>query len=82
MALKVFILKLKDKAIQPSNKRKVEHLLVKHSGIKIGLKEAILAIDLVVENKEAQVLFNADKVDRIQAAFDQYGIEITPSIPK
>lgn len=80
MPLKLFTLKLEDIKIQPDNKRKVEHLLIKYSGIRISLKEAIDSINTVIVGDTAEVLFHSDKIAEIETAFLKHAILVQPKV--
>lgn len=80
MPLKVYTLQLKNEDTVFSNQRKIEHLLVKYSGIKISLNEAIVVINSVRVGRETEVLFNSDKLPVIEAAFEKYDVVVLPKI--
>lgn len=78
MPLKIFIIRLKDKETGLAQKRTVEHLFVKHSGVKITLPEAIQIITSVSVGNEVEVLLNSDKLAVIEEAFLKHGIVVGP----
>ena len=80
MPLKIFILSLKDKDTSLSNKRKVEHMLIKYSGIKISLGNAINIITAVSVGKEMEVLFNSDRFEEIETAFQKWSVVVAPKV--
>lgn len=77
MGLKLYIIKLKDKdAPLGSSTRNVEHLFVKHSGVKITLPDAINIIGSVNVGNDVEVLFNSNKIDIIEKAFSKFPVTI------
>ncbi len=80
MPLKIFILSLKDKDSSLSNKRKVEHMLIKYSGVKISLGESINIITAVSIGKDVEVLFNSDRILEIEGAFLKYSVLVSPKL--
>ena len=69
MALKIYLLKLKEEDTILKNKRNVEHLYVKYSGVRISLRESIDVISSVVAGREMEVLFNTNRIQEIEKAF-------------
>jgi len=81
MALKIFLLKLKEENSTFANKRKTEHLYRKHAGIKISLGDAIDVITAVGAGKTVEVLFNTNNLAKIEADFLNHSIVILPKDP-
>lgn len=80
MALKIYCLKLLEEHHSLPKKRKVEHLLVKYSGVKISLGTSIDMISSVEAGKVTEVLFRSQQLDTIQSEFSKYGIEVSPKV--
>ncbi|MCH2022517.1 MAG: hypothetical protein MK207_08580 [Saprospiraceae bacterium] len=78
MALKIYLLKLKEKDTVLKNKRNVEHLYVKYSGVRISLRESIDLISSVVLGREMEVLFNTNKIQEIENAFLKHNVIVCP----
>lgn len=78
MALKIFLLKLKEENSTFVNKRKTEHLYRKYAGIKISLENAIDVITSVGAGKTVEVLFNTNNLAKIETEFLKHSIVITP----
>lgn len=77
MPLKVYLLELKDKESPLEQKRRIEHLLVKYSGVRISLKDAVNSMNIVATGKAAEVLFNSDKITEIENAFFKYAVLVS-----
>lgn len=80
MALKIYLLQLLNDNQPLEKKRKVEHLLVKYSGVKISLGISIDMISSVETGQATEVLFNSTQIKTIQSEFSKYGIEVSPKI--
>ncbi|MDC0230625.1 hypothetical protein OAK19_01535 [Aureispira] len=78
MPLKIYLLKLKEEDTKLKNQRKVEHLLVKYSGVRISLIESINVISNVVAGREMEVLFNTTKIQGIQKDFLKHSVVVSP----
>lgn len=78
MPLKLYIIKLQTPSSGLAQKRTVEHLFVKYSGVKITLSEAINIITSVSVGNEVEVLFNSDKLAEIEKAFLKHSIVVIP----
>ena len=78
MPLKIYLLKLKEKDTVLKNKRNVEHLFVKYSGVRISLRESIDVISSVVSGREIEVLFNTNNIQEIQNQFMKHNVIVCP----
>jgi hypothetical protein len=63
---------LKDGCQTIDKKRKVEHLLIKYSAVKISLGTSIDFISAVQAGQPTEVLFNSNQIESIRAAFQQH----------
>lgn len=78
MAMKIYNLRLSNTCQILEKKRKVEHLLIKYSAVKISLGTSIDLISAVEAGQASEVLFNSHQIESITTAFGLHQVLVEP----